>query len=79
MPSVYDIDLMFYKEMKIESMYLDYNSMCLMAREMIYYNHLANKIMFNFLSSNEDITSIIENLDIISLDEYMEDSKIELD
>ena len=74
MSSIYTVDLEFYKEMKhdldTESSYV----LMSMAKEMIYYNHWSNLVMFQFLhsSSHEDIETIISSLEIKTMGEYFE-------
>jgi hypothetical protein len=70
---IYDINLDFYREMREFhcQFYNDY-SWFFLTKEMIYYTHWANTIMFEFLNSNDDISTIIENLKIKTVDEYFE-------
>jgi len=70
--SVYTVDLSYYKDTKIEFALSNNVELMMMAKEMIYYNHLSNIIMYNFLSSNESIEYAINNTKIISLDDYLD-------
>lgn len=75
METIYDVQLSFYKDMRIEVNFAKYQELCYMAREMIYYNHWSNYIMNYFLDSNEDIINIINNSNIISCEEFLETGK----
>jgi hypothetical protein len=68
---IYDTDLAFYKEMRqfhhrFETPY----SWMIKTKEMNYYHHWANSVMFEFLNSSDDITTVIENLQMKTLHEY---------
>jgi short subunit fatty acids transporter len=76
MNSQYEVSLGFYKEMKYDVDFASYNNLCCLAREMIYYNYLSDQIMSSFLnSSNDDIWNIINNIHIVSVDEFIETGK----
>jgi len=75
MEKIYDVQLNFYKDMRIEVNFAKYQELCYMAREMIYYNHWSNYIMNCFLDSNEDIVDIINNSNITSCEEFLETGK----
>lgn len=70
--NVYEFDIDFYDEFKYEMEHYSMMDLICLSREMIYYNHLTNEIMFEFLRTNEDLYSIIERIKIKSLDEYMQ-------
>lgn len=67
----YSIDLSFYKDLKIDIQLSSNYELRMIAREMIYYLHYSNIIMDMFLSSNDTIESAINNLKIVSIDDYM--------
>ena len=70
--SIYEVDLSFYKETRGECNMSSYFELLSIAREMIYYNHWTNLVMFEFLNSNNDISIVIENVQIKALSEYVE-------
>lgn len=72
MSSVYQVDLYFYKDLRLDVELSFPMELLSIAREMIYYNHWANSVMFEFLNSNEDITSIIDSLEIKTIDEFFD-------
>jgi hypothetical protein len=70
---IYDINLDFYREMRefhhrFETPY----SWMVKTKEMVYYTHWANTVMFEFLNSNDDISTIVKNLKIKTIKEYFE-------
>lgn len=68
---VYDTDLYFYREMRaFEYRFETPYSWMVKTKEMNYYNHWANSIMYEFLHSNDDITTVIKNVKIKTKDEY---------
>ena len=73
---VYDVNLSIYKELKQELRFGGYYELKMIAREMIYYNHYMNMIMNSFLSSNDSIENIIKNIEIVSLDDYLDGSDL---
>jgi hypothetical protein len=75
MESIYDVQLSFYKDMRLDVDFAGFYDLCYMAREMIYYNHWSNIVMNCFLESNDDIYDIIICIDIISCDEFLETGK----
>jgi len=70
--SIYQVDLSFYKEMRQECDMAHAMTLMSMAKEMIYYNHWANSVMFEFLNSQRDISSIVEDLEMKTIDEYFD-------
>jgi hypothetical protein len=70
--SIYQVDLSFYKEMRIECEIAHPSELKTIAREMIYYNHWTNSVMFEFLHSHTDISTVIENLEMRTVDEFMD-------
>lgn len=76
MSSVYQVDLSFYKDLRLEVELSHPFELLSIAREMIYYNHWTNLVMFEFLNSNDDISSIIENLKIKTIDEFFESGSL---
>ena len=71
----YTVRLDFYKEMRLDTEFGKYNSLIYMAREMIYYNYWSDVVMNYFLNSNDDIENIIDNLNIVSCDDFLENGK----
>jgi hypothetical protein len=70
--SVYQVDLSFYKDLRLDvELSLPYELLSI-AKEMIYYNHWANLVMFEYLNSNDDISFIIDSLDIRTINEFFE-------
>jgi hypothetical protein len=70
---IYDINLEFYKEMRdFHCRFLTDYSWFVKTKEMVYYTHWANSIMFEFLNSNDDISTIVQNLKIKTINEYFE-------
>lgn len=68
---IYDIDPYFYKEMReFHYRFITPYAWMLREKEMIYYNHWANSVMFEFLNSSDDITTVIDNLKIKTIREY---------
>jgi hypothetical protein len=80
MSSVYDaVDLDFYKDTRDEvrcPFPLDCRMLMGMAKEMIYYNHWSNSVMWEYLRSNDDISSVIGYVNIPSLEEYFNTGKL---
>jgi hypothetical protein len=80
MSSVYEaIDLEFYKDTRDEvrcAFALDCRMLMGMAKEMIYYNHWSNSVMFEYLRSNDDISLVIEKVDVPTLEEYFNTGKL---
>ena len=75
MENLYTVDLDFYKEIRIDNHFAKYIDLIYMAREMIYYNHWSDIVMNCFLNSNDDIEKIIDNLKIVSCDDFLETGK----
>jgi hypothetical protein len=76
MSSIYEVDLSFYKEIKYD---LQMERSCVlmsMAKEMIYYNHWSNLIMFDFLNSCQDLDTIIKSLEIKTMEDYFASGSI---
>jgi hypothetical protein len=76
MSSIYEVDLSFYKEMKYD---LQMERSCVlmsMAKEMIYYNHWSNLVMFEFLNSCQDLDAIIKSLEIKTMEDYFASGSI---
>ena len=68
---VYDINLEFYREMReFHYRFITPYSWMLKTKEMIYYAHWANSVMFEFLNSDDDISNVIQNLKIKTISEY---------
>jgi hypothetical protein len=70
MSSTYTVDLAFYKEMKYDLNMESQSVLMAMAKEMIYYHHWSNLIMFQFLHTPQDIEAIIGSLEIKTMGEY---------
>ena len=70
MSSIYEVDLSFYKEMKYDLLMERSSVLMSMAKEMIYYNHWSNLVMFEFLNSCQNLDAIIESLEIKSMEDY---------
>ena len=70
--SVYQVNLSFYKELRLDVALSHPFELLSIAREMIYYNHWANLVMFELLNSNDDISSIIEGLEIKTISEFFD-------
>lgn len=69
---LYSVNLSFYKDLKIEIQLAHYCELKMIAREMIYYLHYSNIIMDAFLSSNDTIENVMNNLEIVSIDDYLD-------
>jgi hypothetical protein len=68
---VYDTDLSFYKEMRaFHCRFETQQSWMAKTKEMNYYNHWANSVMFEFLRSDDDITTVIQNAKVKTIEEY---------
>jgi len=76
MSSIYEVDLSFYKEMKFDVSIECPSVLMSMAKEMIYYNHWSNLVMFQFLNSCQDLSAIIESLEIKTIDEYFDSGSL---
>ncbi len=74
--SVYQVNLSFYKDLRLDVALSHPFELLSIAREMIYYNHWANLVMFEFLNSNEDIISIIKNLEIKTISEFFDSGSL---
>ena len=72
MSSIYEVDLSFYKEMKYDVSIERPRVLMSMAKEMIYYNHWSNLVMFEFLNSCQDLSAIIESLEIKTMEEFFD-------
>ena len=70
MSSIYEVDLSFYKEMKYDLLMERSSVLMSMAKEMIYYNHWSNLVMFEFLNSCQNLDAIIESLEIKTMEDY---------
>jgi len=76
MSSIYNVDLEFYKEMKYDLNMESQSVLMAMAKEMIYYHHWSNLVMFQFLHTSQDIEAIIGSLDIKTMSEYFESGSV---
>ena len=76
MSSTYTVDLAFYKDMKYELAFENFYVLMAMAREMIYYNHWSNLVMYEYLQSSNDIEVVIGSLEIKTIDEYFESNNL---
>jgi len=76
MSSIYQVDLSFYKEMKYDVEMESPVVLLSLAKEMIYYNHWSNLVMFEFLNTAKDIDLIINSLQIKTIDEYFESNSL---
>jgi hypothetical protein len=70
MSSIYEVDLSFYNEMKYDVSIECPRVLMSMAKEMIYYNHWSNLVMFEFLNSCQNLDAIIESLEIKTMEDY---------
>jgi hypothetical protein len=66
------INLGSYNEMKSDCYIETIPYLLSMALEMIYHHHRSNLIMFECLNSNDDITTIIERIDIKTMSEFFD-------
>ena len=74
---IYDINLEFYKEMReFHCRFLTEYIWFVKTKEMVYYTHWANSVMFEFLNSDVDISTIVENLKIKTIKEYFESQSL---
>jgi hypothetical protein len=76
MSSIYQVDLSFYKEMKYDVEMESPVVLRSLAKEMIYYNHWSNLVMFEFLNTAKDLDLIINSLQIKTIDEYFESNSL---
>ena len=73
---IYEVDLSFYKEMKYDIDMERPSVLMSMAKEMIYYNHWSNVIMFEFLNSCRDLDAIIDSSEIKTMSEYFDSGSL---
>jgi hypothetical protein len=76
MSSTYSVDLAFYKDMKHDLDHENSHVLRSMAKEMIYYNHWSNLVMYEYLQSSNDIEVVIGSLEIKTIDEYFESNNL---
>ena len=75
--SVYgDINLGSYNETKSDCYNEEYSYLIGMAMEMIYYQHWSNSIMYDYLNGNNDISTIIDNSNIPTMEYYLDNKKL---
>jgi len=75
MEELYEVSLNAYKDTRFEMNFASYYELAIMAREIIYYNYLADQIMQSFLHSNICMEEVINNLEIKTIEEFMETGK----
>jgi hypothetical protein len=67
----YDIDAFFYKEYReFHCRFKNEEWWMLSTKQIIYYTHWANAIMYDFLNSEEDILNVAKNIKIKSIYDY---------
>ena len=69
---IYTVDLDTYKELKRDLMFADYYELGMLSREIIYFIHYSNLVMDAFLQSNETMETVLTNMKMVSLDDYLD-------
>ena len=69
---IYTVDLDTYKELKRDLMFADYYELGMLSREIIYFIHYSNLVMDAFLHSNETMETVLSNMKMVSLDDYLD-------
>jgi len=69
---IYIADLSTCKQSRINFEFADFRELVMMSRTIIYFTHYSNLVMDAFLHSNETMEAIINNMKIVSLDDYLD-------
>jgi len=75
MEELYEVSLNAYKDTRFEMNFASYYELATMAREMIYYHYMSDMIMQSFLHMNVCMEDVIMNLEIKTIEEFMETGK----
>jgi hypothetical protein len=69
---IYTVELDTYKELKRDLMFSDYYGQAMLSREIIYFIHYSNLVIDAILHSDETMETVLSNMKIVSLDDYMD-------
>ena len=69
---IYIADLSTCKKSRIDFEFADFRELVLTSRKVIYFTHYSNLVMDAFLHSNETMETIINNMKIVSLNDYLD-------
>jgi len=69
---IYTVDLDTYDELRSELEFADFRELAMISREIIYFIHYSNLVMDAFLHSNETMETVLSNMKMVSLDDYLD-------